>query len=108
MSIKYKLIRDVWKHPSVKFSEFIDQHNLEICVYERSAKVALPAFFAQIEFGYVKDGAFHLRSQVGDGYDPEDAIEDLKRNLAGHVLVVINAFEPARREIQCPDEWAPE
>lgn len=52
-------------------------------------------------------GANTLCSMRGDGPTPDAAIRDYARRIQG-ALLVFGAFTPARREIQCPNEWIEE
>lgn len=93
------------------FAEFADKHGLEMQVAERTIddyikRHKIARWCAHFKHAEVK-GPGILSSVSGNGDTPEQAIADYARQLPGQLLV-IDAFRPTRREIQCPNEWIEE
>ena len=82
--------------------ELADQHNLTMIVTERELyrECSVHRWYAYFEDAETKDGPM-LIDTYGDGGTPEEAIADYARRISGKLLV-INAHQKSRREIQVP------
>ncbi len=89
------------------FEQFADKHGLVMRIGERPVDGRLiqpnARYYASFKGVEVAEGSM-LASKSGDGATPEAAIVDYARRLVGKQLVV-GAYTPSRREIQCPNEW---
>lgn len=95
--------------PTCTFDEFADQHGLVMLIKERAVDGKLigpdARYFAHFKDSDVSEPGV-LIGRYGNGASPEKAIEQYARELIGARLV-IDAYTPERREIQCPNEWVP-
>lgn len=92
----------------VSFEQFAVFHRLELHCFERSKTIQPDdrgRWYAHFRSCEVKQGNM-LSGTYGEGPDPNAAIDDYAKILRGRLLVV-NAYSPDRREIQCPAEWEP-
>lgn len=87
----------------VSSDEFADRHELQMIVRERPRRLELSRFYASFDGTEVKgDGV--LIGMSGNGNSPEEAITDYLTGIRGQVLVV-DAWNDKRREIECPNDW---
>lgn len=91
----------------VKFSDFTELHGIQVRVHERPVTCGKYTKRWYAESSAEVKGHGVLRGNVGDGDTPEEAVEDYKAQLLGNVIV-FEAYNVTRREIQCPNEWLPE
>lgn len=92
-----------------RFSEFLAAHDINLLVIERSlalmAEASAPQWYATTRFELKGNGV--LIGAAGNGDTPEAAVEDYKHRIRGQILVN-DARNGGRIEIQCPNEWLPE
>ena len=93
-----------------KFSEFVDKHGVGLVVKERPRGTMADEdcrYHADfLELVEIKEGGM-LKGCFGNGRTPEKAIEELKRNVAGRLLVK-NANSAGRIEFRAPNDWLSE
>ena len=94
--------------PLTMFSAFADSHGLTMEVRERTGDLGRghSRYYAHFTDAETKDGGC-LVGTFGNGATKDSAIADYAEELRGRLLVV-GAYTSNRREIQCPNEWAPE
>ena len=97
-------IRDLTFTPT-SFEAFADTHGLILELRERPCPLTswLPRYYASFKDVEVSELGT-LVSVHGDGETPEAAIREYARRLLGQ-RIVLSAYTPTRREIQCPNEW---
>ncbi len=88
---------------SCSFDDFVDKHQLELLIGERSLVYGLSRYFARFDHIEIKDGSM-LMSASGNGDTPQDAIDALAKEIAGRRLV-FDAYGSGRREFEAPNEW---
>lgn len=93
--------------PPSSFEQFADAHGLVLEIHERPRSIEGDGmrFYAHFKRAEVKDRG-GLLSLNGNGATKQAAIEEYAKRLRGQTLV-IGAYTPERREIQCPNEWQP-
>lgn len=95
MKINMHLIKET------DISDFADMHNLTMGVYERGLSMPnLPRFYAHFEDVEVSDGCI-LKSIIGNGDCPDQAILEYAHAIQLKVLV-FDAYGPNRKEILVP------
>lgn len=95
----------------LSFAAFADKHGLTMEAHERVMddylkQFNVPRWYARFKGAEVQERG-GLSSPFGDGHTPDAAIRDYALRIQGTRLV-IDAFKPHRREIQCPNEWIEE
>jgi len=92
--------------PTESLEQFAVRHNLELVATERSAAHSSrdQRWYVRFKDSEVK-GNGTLIGTYGDGATPELAARDYAKRIVGQVLV-IDAWTPKRREIQCPNEFS--
>lgn len=98
-----KIEREVY--PQSTLEAFADEHGLVMQITERGMDQwqrthGLPRYVAHFKSAEVKDGAM-LSATYGEGNTEEAAMDDYARLISCERLV-INAWQPARREIRVP------
>lgn len=98
MEIEYKYLK------RTTIEKFADEYGLVMEVYERPQRSiqerGLKRFYAHFKSAEIKDGSC-LAGVSGDGNTPETAIEEYARKIEERLLV-IDAMQPSRREIEVP------
>jgi hypothetical protein len=99
--IKYK------PEAPITLEDFANSHGLTMVVTERdpyfwNTSGHFYAHFRSAETKKNKTDKF-LACSSGNGRNPEEAIENYKREIEGKILI-LNATSRARKEIQVPDE----
>lgn len=99
------------------FNSFLRRHGLTVVTQECTQFSGRWRFYAYLsaDVGHVPGGALRSRvniweanglaGAVAKGETADTAVLDLSRQILGRTLVV-DAWGPNRRHIQCPNEWA--
>jgi hypothetical protein len=90
--------------PSTTFEKFCDSNGLTVVVRERTGEFGHRRYFAMCNNVYVRESDGMLCGAMGNGASKNDAVRDYENTLAGRVIVV-DAWGPSRRELQCPNVW---
>jgi len=100
MPIEY----EIFAEPST-FEEFLVHKDIVVIVKERPLSYNLPRYYAYATGVEIKEGSI-LISIHGNGNTQEEALQELKRELAGGKLLVKNAYKSDREEFYTPNEWS--
>jgi hypothetical protein len=93
-----KIEYDLIDHMTI--TAFAELHDLTMTVGERDYP-GLPRYWARFKHSETRLRGVILESTHGNGQTPAEAVDDYAHKISGKLLVV-NAYQVNRREIQVP------